>query len=326
MEWEINNESCGQRLDVFLQNQNQDKTRSHIKHWITNGDVLVNDKVVKAGYGLKVGDKVILKEIVEKVLSAKPQDIDVEIVYEDDDIAVVNKPQGMVVHPAISNYDGTLVNALMFKLDTLSSINGVIRPGIVHRLDKDTSGLLVVAKNDMAHVSLSEQISKKTCKRIYWALVEGIVKSDGEITTNIGRDPKNRLKMAVVDKGKVADTKYRVLETYSNYSLVEFELGTGRTHQIRVHSAYMHHPIVGDKLYNPNKCKFNLNGQLLHAKKLTLNHPRTGETMTFETQLPEYFQKVLNTIKTKKIWLTKKNFKIIILIRRFDYGKKYRWR
>lgn len=301
MEWEINNESCGQRLDVFLQNQNQDKTRSHIKHWITNGDVLVNDKVVKAGYGLKVGDKVILKEIVEKVLSAKPQDIDVEIVYEDDDIAVVNKPQGMVVHPAISNYDGTLVNALMFKLDSLSSINGVIRPGIVHRLDKDTSGLLVVAKNDMAHVSLSEQISKKTCKRIYWALVEGIVKSDGEIITNIGRDPKNRLKMAVVDKGKVADTKYRVLETYSNSSLVEFELGTGRTHQIRVHSAYMHHPIVGDKLYNPNKCKFNLNGQLLHAKKLTLNHPRTGETMTFETQLPEYFQKVLNTIKTKKI-------------------------
>ena len=205
----------------------------------------------------------------------------------------------MVVHPAVKNLDGTLVNALMYKLDNLSSINGVIRPGIVHRIDKDTSGLLVVAKNDFAHVNLSEQISKKECKRIYWALVDGIVKSDGEIITNIGRDPKNRLKMAVVDGGKLAHTIYRVLKTYDKYSLVEFELKTGRTHQIRVHSAYIHHPIVGDKLYNTNPCKFKLNGQLLHAKKLKLTQPVTKESLEFEIDLPDYFNNVLKILENK---------------------------
>ena len=202
----------------------------------------------------------------------------------------------MVVHPAIKNYDNTLVNALMFKLNNLSSINGVIRPGIVHRLDKDTSGLLVVAKNDEAHVNLSNQIADKTCKRIYWALVEGNVKEDGELVTNFGRDPKNRLKMAVLKEGKVAHTKYRVLQLYKGYSLVEFELKTGRTHQIRVHSAYINHPIIGDKLYNTNKCKFNLDGQLLHAKKLILCHPSTNKEMVFESELPEYFENVLNSL------------------------------
>ena len=260
---------------------------------------MVNGKVVKAGYILKLNDQVEQKEIVEKVLSSKPQDIPIDIVYEDSDIAVINKPQGMVVHPAISNYDGTLVNALMYKLDSLSSINGVIRPGIVHRLDKDTSGLLVVAKNDMAHVSLSKQIAEKTCRRIYYALVEGVVKEDGQIITNIGRDPKNRLKMAVVNEGKLAHTIYRVKEILGNYTLVEFELKTGRTHQIRVHSAYMYHAIVGDKIYNNNKCKFNINGQLLHAKKLILNHPRTKKEMVFECDLPNYFQRVLEILRNK---------------------------
>ena len=239
-------------------------------------------------------------EIVEKVLTSEPQDIPIDIVYQDEDIAVINKEQGMVVHPATNNYDNTLVNALMFNLDSLSGINGVIRPGIVHRLDKDTSGLLVVAKNDNAHINLSEQISSKTCKRIYWALVEGIVKEDGELITNFGRDPKNRLKMAVLEKGKVAHTKYRVIETFDKYTLVEFELKTGRTHQIRVHSAYIHHPIVGDKLYNNNKCKFNLNGQLLHAKKLILSHPKTGKELCFESDLPKYFGDVLEVLRNKK--------------------------
>lgn len=300
MEWKIKSNDAGVRLDMFLLRENSDKTRSHIKHWIENGDVLVNDKQVKAGYPLKVNDIIYLGEIVEKVLSSEPQDIPIDIIYQDDDIAVINKEQGMVVHPATNNYDNTLVNALMFNLDKLSSINGVIRPGIVHRLDKDTSGLLVVAKNDKSHINLSEQISSKSCRRIYWALVEGIVKSDGEIITNFGRDPRNRLKMAVLDKGKLAHTKYKVLEVFDKYTLVEYELKTGRTHQIRVHSAHIHHPIVGDKLYNSTKCKFNLNGQLLHAKKLILNHPSTGEEMIFESKLPKYFEEMLEVLRNKK--------------------------
>ena len=294
----ISNEDIGVRLDKFLQNLYPDKTRSHIKHWIEDGIVLVNGKVVKSGYALKKTDDIEMGEVIEKVLSNEPQDIPIDIVYEDGDLAVINKPQGMVVHPAVKNYDGTLVNALMYKLDSLSSINGVIRPGIVHRLDKDTSGLMVVAKNDKAHVSLSEQISKKECRRIYWALVDGIVKENGEIITHIGRDSRNRLKMAVVgeEKGKVAHTIYRVIEVFDKYSLVEFELKTGRTHQIRVHSTYLHHPIVGDKLYNNNKCKFNLEGQLLHAKKLILTHPTTNKTMEFESELPEHFKNVINVL------------------------------
>lgn len=299
MEWIAKNDDVGLRLDIFLIDKNPDKTRSHIKHWIENGDVLVNGKKVKAGYSIKENDQIELGEIKEKVISAEPQDIPIDIVYEDDDIAIINKPQGMVVHPAVGNYDQTLVNALMFNLSSLSSINGVIRPGIVHRLDKETSGLLVIAKNDNAHIALSKQITQKECKRIYYALVDGVLKSDGEIATFMGRDPRNRLKMAVLDKGKWAETKYKVLEVLGNYSLVEFELKTGRTHQIRVHSAYIHHPIVGDKLYNSNKCKFNLNGQLLHAKKLILTHPKTGETMTFESDLPEYFKKVLRNLNSQ---------------------------
>lgn len=296
----IDSVDAKKRLDIYINEQFPDKTRSHIKKWIESDVVTVNGKKQKAGYTLKEGDKVSIGEVKEEVLSAEAQDIPIDILYEDDDFAIVNKPQGMVVHPAIKNYDGTLVNVLMYRLKNLSSINGVIRPGIVHRLDKDTSGLLVVAKNDEAHVNLSNQISKKECKRIYWAIVDGVVKSDGEVVTKFGRDPRNRLKMAVLDKGKVAHTKYRVLETFDRYSLVEFELKTGRTHQIRVHSAYMHHPIVGDPLYNPNPCKFKLNGQLLHAKKLILTHPTSHEIMEFECDIPDYFQNVLNALRSKK--------------------------
>ena len=300
MEWKIEDLDNKKRLDIFLLEKYADKTRSHIKKWIEDGVATVNGKTVKAGYSLRVGDNVYLGEVVEQVASAKPQDIPIDIIYQDEDMAIVNKPQGMVVHPAIKNYDGTLVNALMYKLENLSSINGVIRPGIVHRLDKDTSGLLVIAKNDDAHVNLSGQISRKDCRRIYWALVDGIIKQDGEIITNIGRDPRNRLKMAVTEVGKSAHTIYRVLETFDKYSLVEFELKTGRTHQIRVHTTHMRHPIVGDKLYNSNPCKFKLQGQLLHAKKLVLTHPRTGEIMEFETDIPDYFQSVLDALRNNK--------------------------
>ncbi len=302
MEWTISDNivgGIGARLDVFLTEQLPDKTRSHIKHWITEGLVQINDKIVKAGYLLKSGDHIVLQEIVEKVASSRPQDIPIDIVYQDKDIAIINKSQGMVVHPAISNYDGTLVNALMYRLDNLSSINGVIRPGIVHRLDKDTSGLMVVAKNDHSHVHLSNQISDKTCRRIYWALVNGVVKQDGQILTNIGRDKKNRLKMAVTEEGKQAHTLYRVLTHFEQYSLVEFELKTGRTHQIRVHSAHIGHAIVGDKTYNTNKCKFRLEGQLLHAKKLILTHPTTNKVMEFDSQLPTYFEEVLKSLENK---------------------------
>lgn len=297
MKVQINEENIGSRLDIFLMGVYPDKTRSHIKHMIEDGVVLVNGSVQKAGYSIKISDDIEIGEVEEKVLSSEPQDIPIDIVYEDEDLAVVNKKQGMVVHPATKNYDGTLVNALMYRLDNLSSINGVIRPGIVHRLDKDTSGLMVVAKNDNAHVSLSEQIAKKECRRIYYALVDGVVKEDGEIITQFGRDVKNRLKMAVVDNGKIAHTIYRVKEVFDGYTLVEFELKTGRTHQIRVHSAYMHHPIVGDRLYNPNKCKFKLNGQLLHAKKIIFTHPKTKEVVEFESELPDYFENLLRILR-----------------------------
>lgn len=300
-EYIIDEGSVGLRLDVYVVEKNADITRSNIKHKIEEGVILVNGKTVKAGYSLKVGDKITIGDIELKPMEAKPEDIDIDIVYEDSDIAIINKPQGMVVHPAVGNVDGTLVNALLYRLDNLSGINGVLRPGIVHRIDKDTSGLLVVAKNDYAHSHLSQEISTKECRRIYYALVQGKVKSDtGEIITHIGRDKKNRLRMAVVSdsEGKVAHTMYKVLEWYKGYTLMEFELKTGRTHQIRVHSKHIGHPIVGDKLYNPNKCKFSyIDGQLLHAKRLILTHPRTKETLEFEVELPEYFRKVLDTLE-----------------------------
>jgi 23S rRNA pseudouridine1911/1915/1917 synthase len=269
-----------------------------VVHVVDDEIVLVNGKSVKAGYSLKLSDEIVIGEIIEKVADAKPQDIPINIVYEDDDIVIVNKEQGMVVHPAVKNYEGTLVNALMHSINNLSTINGVIRPGIVHRLDKDTSGLMVVAKNDIAHVNLSEQISTKSCRRIYWALVDGIVKEDGEIITNFGRDPKNRLKQAVTSQNsKHAVTHWRVLERFGKYTLVEAKLETGRTHQIRVHMSYIKHPLVGDFVYGPSEQPFSVEGQLLHAKILGFVHPRTGEYMEFERPRPEIFEETLNKIR-----------------------------
>ena len=296
----IENENVGKRLDIYLQELNPDHTRSFFKNLIDDEKILVNDKKVKAGYNLRLGDMVSIDELPKPLTTAEAEDIKLDIVYQDQDFAVINKPQGMVVHPAVKNTTGTLVNALLFNIKDLSGINGVLRPGIVHRLDKDTSGLIVIAKNDFAHTNLANQISTKTCRRIYRCIVNGLVKeSSGEIVTNIGRDPKNRLKMAVVPKdlGKVAISQYRVLDYFKGYTYMEWELKTGRTHQIRVHSTYLKNPIVGDKLYNPLKPKFSLNGQLLHAYKLVLNHPRTGELMEFTAELPDYFTKVLNSLE-----------------------------
>lgn len=286
------------RLDILLFEHNSNYTRSHYKNMIEEGNVLVNGKIVKAGYNTKKNDEVLIKNIEPKKMNLDAENIPLEIVYEDEDLAVINKPQGMVVHPAVGNYSGTLVNALLYNIKNLSGINGVVRPGIVHRLDKDTSGLIIVAKNDFAHVNLSRQIQNKTCKRYYMALMEGRVE-DGVVINYLTRDTKNRLKYMVSENniGKLSESHYKCIEQLNGYSLVEWELKTGRTHQIRIHSAYIHHPIVGDKLYNSHVCKFNINGQLLHSYKIQFTQPRTNELLKFEVDLPDYFKKVLQHLK-----------------------------
>ena len=288
------------RLDTFLSGET-DLTRSAIKKLIEDGRVFVGGEVCsKAGRELKAGDSVLLEIPDCEPLSVRPENIPLDIVYEDSDLAIVNKAQGMTVHMGAGNAEGTLVNALLYHLDSLSGINGVIRPGIVHRIDKDTSGLLVVAKNDRAHLSLSKQIAEKTCHRVYLALLEGEVKEEkGRITTCIGRSPVDRIKMAVLPegKGKLAITDFAVERRFQGYTLMKFTLQTGRTHQIRVHAKYMGHPVVGDPVYGYKNQKFKLNGQLLHAAELTLVHPTTGETMTFRAPLPDYFTEVLEKLK-----------------------------
>lgn len=296
-DYTVSEEDAGQRLDVYLSNKSE-VSRSHIKNLVENQKVFIGGKSVKAGQILKKGDIITVYEEEIKELNLEPQDIPIDIVYEDDDIAVVNKPQGMVVHPASGSYDRTLVNALLFRLKSLSSINGIIRPGIVHRLDKDTSGLLVVAKNDEAHISLQSQIASKEAKRYYYALVDGIVsKDEGIIETYIDRSKKDRKMMAVSqNSGRIAITMYKVLQRFNKYTLMEYELKTGRTHQIRVHSKHIGHPVVGDSVYGGSN-KFDLRGQLLHAHKLVLTHPRTGQIMSFEAPLPDYFENVLNKLR-----------------------------
>ncbi len=276
------------RLDVFLQEQFPEFTRSHLKNLIEKGKILVDGKSPKAGLTLKVGMKIEIEIQAPEKISTDAEDIDFEIVYQDQDLAVINKPQSLVVHPCSSTKSGTLVNGLLFRIKDLSGINGELRPGIVHRLDKDTSGLLVIAKNDMAHVSLAEQIKNKDCKRNYLALLEGNLKDDaGIVETFIKRDPKDRKKMSVQDSGRVAITDFKVLQRFEKTCFVEFSLQTGRTHQIRVHSKHLNHPVVGDKLYG-HEVK-GLAGQLLHAYRLSFVHPRTHEQMTFEAPLPDYF-------------------------------------
>lgn len=287
----------GERTDVFVA-ANFGISRSHAKILCDDGNVFIDGAAVKGKRILRRGERVECFIPAAAQLDAEPENLPLDIVYQDNDIAVINKPQGLTVHAGGGTRGSTLVNALLYHLDSLSGINGVIRPGIVHRIDKNTSGLLVVAKNDAAHLSLSKQIADKTCRRIYLALLEGRVKDDdGQIDTFIARSDKDRKKMTVSSSGRQAITDYRVLERYENYTLVEFSLQTGRTHQIRVHAKYIGHPVVGDKEYGFKNQRFRLDGQLLHAAKLELTHPVTGERMVFTAPLPDYFTAVLDKIK-----------------------------
>lgn len=293
-------EQC--RIDKYLAAQMQELTRNHIQKLIEEQNVLVNGKTVKANYKLRAADEIVIHLPVPKILAAKPEDIPLDIVYEDDSLLVVNKPQGMVVHPAYGNYEGTLVNALMAHCKgSLSQINGIIRPGIVHRIDKDTSGLLLVAKDNETHLSLAEQIKAHSVNRKYMAVtIGGLKEEEGTVNAPIGRDPKNRKKMAIVSQNsKEAITHYRVLERFDGFTLIECKLETGRTHQIRVHMASLNKPILGDPVYGPknNKRFPDLTGQLLHAYQIGFLHPKTGEYMEFSKEPPELFQKTLEKLR-----------------------------
>lgn len=295
-------ESSGDRLDKLLVDMMQDFTRSAVQKLIDDGCVLVNDNAIAKNYKCKVGDIVSVTVPDAKPLEAEPQNIPLDIVYEDDDLLVVNKQKGMVVHPANGNYDGTLVNALLYHCgDSLSGINGVIRPGIVHRIDKDTSGLLIVAKNDIAHLGLAEQIKEHSFNRAYEAVVYGNVKNDsGTICQPIGRNPKDRKKMAVTMKNsKSATTHYEVIKRYGDFTHIRCVLETGRTHQIRVHMAYIGHPVAGDSVYGPRKVITELNGQCLHAKHIGFVHPVTNEWLEFESDLPDYFTRFLGKLERR---------------------------
>jgi 23S rRNA pseudouridine1911/1915/1917 synthase len=287
------------RLDVYLGGALK-CTRNHARHLIDGGLVFVNENAAKQNKIIKNGDKISAELLPPVGLEIAPENITLDIVYQDSCLAVVNKPQNMTVHPSGKTVSGTLVNALLFHINDLSGINGKLRPGIVHRLDKDTSGLLVVAKDDFAHAALSAQLKDKTCKRFYKALCEGLFKEDaGVIDTCLSRDKLDRKKIAVSDIGRQAVSKFRVLERFSNYTLTEFELFTGRTHQIRVHARHINHPVVGDLTYGYARPKFNLSGQLLHAYKLSFRHPRTNEIACFEAPLPDYFERVLKILRGK---------------------------
>ncbi len=293
----ISLEDVGKRLDAFVVEKFPDFSRSHVKNLIEKGLIKLDGKVpTKAGILLKVGQKVEIEPQEPQKISTEAEDIEFEIVFQDKDLVVVNKPQGLVVHPCASTKSGTLVNGLLNKITDLSGINGELRPGIVHRLDKDTSGLMVVAKNDLAHVDLAEQIKNKICHRNYLAVLEGHLKdSEGRVETYIKRDPKDRKKMSVQASGRLAITDFKVLKYFDSACLVEFILQTGRTHQIRVHAKHLGHPVIGDRLYG--KEKKELLGQLLHAYKLSFYHPRTKEFIEFEAELPDYFKGYLNKLE-----------------------------
>lgn len=295
----IDEENVGLRLDAFLSDSIEGQSRSYIQKLIEQEEVSVNGRSAKSNYKLRDGDHVEICIPDPVPLEVKAEEIDLDIVYEDEDVVVINKPQGMVVHPAHGNYTGTIVNALLSHCDNLSGINGVMRPGIVHRIDKDTSGIIVIAKNNEAHASLAEQLKEHSITRCYNALTEGRVKTEaGTIETLIGRNPKDRKEMAVVSRnGKRAVTHYKVLERFDSFTLIEARLETGRTHQIRVHMAHMGHPIVGDTVYGYKKQRFETKGQLLHARILGFVHPRTGEYMEFEAPLPDYFENILNKLR-----------------------------
>lgn len=290
-----------ERLDLYLSQELSHISRSYIQKLIKEELVKVNNKVVKAKYVVSEGDYIQIYLPEPKKLEIDRENIPIEIVYEDNDVAIVNKPQGMVVHPAPGNYSGTLVNALLYHLSSLSSINGVIRPGIVHRIDKDTSGLLMVAKNNLAHEELSKQLKAHTINRIYNALVDGNIKEDtGTINAPIGRHPVDRKKMTVTDiNSREAVTHFKVLERFGQYTLIEAKLETGRTHQIRVHMSFINHSVTGDPVYGGKNQRFKTNGQLLHAKTIGFIHPRTKKYIEFDSSLPEYFTRIINVLRDK---------------------------
>ena len=294
-------EDEGVRIDKYLADNLEDITRNRIQKLIDEKQIKVNDKDIKSNYKVKENDEIhiVIPEAVE--INIEAENIPLDIVYEDEDLLVVNKPKGMVVHPAPGHYTGTLVNAIMYHCkDNLSGINGELRPGIVHRIDMDTTGLLVVCKNDYAHNFLAEQLKEHSITRKYHAIVYNSVKEDdGTVNAPLGRNPSDRKKMAIVRDGREAVTHYHVIDRFKNFSYIECQLETGRTHQIRVHMTSINHPLLGDELYGPKTSNFNLQGQTLHAKVLGFVHPRTKEYMEFEVPLPEYFEKLINILKNK---------------------------
>ena len=289
----------GDRIDRYLAEEMPERSRSYLQKLIKEQYIKVNNKPVKANYRLVLGDRVEVCIPEAKEPDIEPENIPLDILYEDEDVIVVNKAKGVVVHPAPGNYTGTLVNGILYHCSDLSGINGVIRPGIVHRIDKDTSGILVIAKNDEAHNKLAIQFKDHSIKREYYALVEGkFSNTNGTIDKPLGRDKKERIKMAINEEGKRAVTHYEVLEQYDKgVSLVKCTLETGRTHQIRVHMASIGHPLVGDLVYGYKRQKFNIEGQALHAKTLGFIHPRTNEYIEFTSELPKYFKELLEKLK-----------------------------
>lgn len=296
--FDVDGGDAGRRLDVFLAEEIDDLTRSHIQKLIAGGMASVNGETARPSYKVRAGDLVILEVPEPEGLEIKAEPIPLEVYYEDGDVIVVNKPRGMVVHPAAGNYTGTLVNALLHHCPDLSGINGVARPGIVHRLDKYTSGLIMVAKNDAAHLSLAGQLKERSVLRRYLALAHGRVKGQsGVVDAPIGRDPRDRQKMAVTFKNsKHAVTNYRVLRRFNDYTYLELKLETGRTHQIRVHLNYIGHPVAGDPKYGPTRPHFGLEGQFLHASVLGFRHPASGEFLEFEAPLPGVLESILQSL------------------------------
>lgn len=304
MNYHVKEQEAGERLDIYLTKNMTDTSRSTVQRLITSGDVTVNEKVVKSNYKVQNLDSITVSLPDIKPLELIPEEIPLTVLYEDHDIIIVNKSRGMVVHPAVGNYNGTLVNALLEHCEDLSGINGVARPGIVHRLDKDTSGVMVVAKSDRAHVSLAKQIKDRTASRRYLAIVYGNIKEEqGVIKAPIGRHPSDRKKMAVTFvNSKEATTKFRVIERFGAYTLVECKLLTGRTHQIRVHMAYIGHSVVGDPKYGPGRMPFSIIGQALHSAELKITHPVTADLMVFTAPLPEDMETILKELRQKNTY------------------------
>lgn len=300
MEHTILEEQAGERIDKVLSTLNKEWSRTQAQAWIKEGHVLVNEEQIKTNYKCSFNDRIVIMIPEPEELDVVPENMDLEIYYEDQDVLVVNKPKGMVVHPAPGHLTGTLVNGLMAHCKDLSGINGVMRPGIVHRIDKDTSGLLMVAKNDLAHESLVNQLVEKTVTRKYRAIVHGVIPHDyGTIEAPIARDQKDRQSMAVTDNGKHAVTHFHVLDRFTNFTFVECQLETGRTHQIRVHMKYIGYPLAGDPKYGPRKT-LDIGGQALHAGILGFVHPRSGEYMEFEAPLPHDFQQIVDQMKNNR--------------------------